>query len=55
MRLTLQSLLTAFVFAYPVAFILLPDPTGMLPMLVGLVSTIVLTPVIYLWYRRASS
>ena len=50
--LTAGSLLAALVFGFTLSLIVSPDPTGLVPLVVGLVLTGVLTPVFYLGTQR---
>lgn len=41
------ALAVGFTASFPIAFLLVPDPTGVLPLLGGAVGTAVLVPVLY--------
>lgn len=48
----LVALLSAFVPAFALAFVLVPDPTGAGPVLAGLLLTVALAPVFYVGLGR---
>ena len=52
---TLVSVVLGLFFGFSVAFIINPDPTGLLPILVGLILTVALTAVFYIGIDRVAS
>ncbi|RLM49917.1 hypothetical protein DVK06_12870 [Halorubrum sp. Atlit-28R] len=50
--LMLVSAIVALFLGFAVSFVVSPDPTGVLPLAVGVVLTVVLTPAIYLGIQR---
>jgi len=50
--LTVISTFVALLLGFSVSFVVSPDPTGILPIIVGVVLTGVLTPVFYFGIRR---
>ena len=51
----LASVLLGLFVGFSVAFIATPDPTGLLPILVGLILTVALTAVFYIGIDRVAS
>ena len=52
---TLVSVVLGLFFGFSVAFIISPDPTGLLPIVVGLILTVALTAVFYIGIDRLAS